>query len=531
MNYKLFILEIVMMLNLRYLLMEQTLNLQEINQLKLNDKNMKKISIILLVLLISIPVFASDYLVRQEVIKVISNGRGYASLTQGQKDELSLYVSIWDESNNQSELGMGGFNYVAGQQYKLAGSGISSSATSITLQSFTQPVSGIELVMTDFGDIGYGTLEPGKSKKEFISFTGISQSGSDTKATLTGVTRGLGFVSPYTASTTLQQSHSGGSKFIISNSPQFHAKQAGLTNSESVTGLWTFNTVLPTTSLTPTTTTQFTPKTYVDNVANQGAATSTESLGGIVELATQTEMASTTDLGAERPLVLQAKYATSTGQVDGLYIPITENDGYLNQNFIDLTESYTWTGQHNFDAATTTFSSATTTLDGTDPKFRVGTTSPNATMAVGGELIADTFNAVSSASSTIQNLQVVNNATSSTITTSTLTISEVCIGCRNIASTTNVSLASGNTDYAEGASTTDAALFDWRVDDNATEDTRGQNWIYKDTFTTTVIGGEQNAGLDFFKYTMVWSGTDINITENVDTNGDATLTGQIYWFK
>lgn len=129
---------------------------------------------------------------------------------------------------------------VAGVPYSLYGSGIGTSDTSITLVSFKQPTSGYKLAMADFGTIGYLTLEPGNTtKQEIVSFSGISQNGDGT-ATLTGVTRGLSPVYPFTASSTLQKSHGGGTGAAISNPPQFYQKYANKENSQTITGVWTY---------------------------------------------------------------------------------------------------------------------------------------------------------------------------------------------------------------------------------------------------------------------------------------------------
>lgn len=161
---------------------------------------------------------------------------------------------------------LGAFNFVSSGRYTLAGSGIGLTDTSIELTSFKQPVSEVELTMTDFGSIGYATINPGSAtKKEFVSFTGITQDGSTDKATLTGVTRGLGFVSPYTASSTLRQSHSGGTTLIISNPPQLYDQLATKQNDQTITGYWNVPTPLAGTNIAN--------KDYVDGVVSGGAVT------------------------------------------------------------------------------------------------------------------------------------------------------------------------------------------------------------------------------------------------------------------
>ena len=275
-------------------------------------------------------------------------------------------------SPSEAPAGGDSIKFVGGSVYTLKGSGVSSSATSVDLSSFTIPQSGQKLQTADFGDIGYGTLEPGSaSRQEIVSFTGVTQNG-DGSATLTGVTRGLSPISPYTASTTLQFTHSGGSRFIVSNAPQLFDEGAFKDNDETITGQWTFNTVLPSSTLSATTSNQFTNKTYVDNVANQGAATSTETVAGIAELATQIEMASSTDNGANSPLVLQAKYATSTPDGTsqaGLFSVISKNNGKLSQLWLDLTEEFSFSNLIATNATTTNATTTNLTISGVVSSF------------------------------------------------------------------------------------------------------------------------------------------------------------------
>jgi hypothetical protein len=123
-------------------------------------------------------------------------------------------------------------------------------------------------------------------------------------ATLSGCSRGLSPISPYTASTTLAFSHAGGSQVIFSDPPQLFNLYTAKANDETIQGLWTFNNfplykdgTLATSSL------QFITKGYADSLVAQGVATSTESIFGGVYLGTQLEMASST-FDAGMPTVL-----------------------------------------------------------------------------------------------------------------------------------------------------------------------------------------------------------------------------------
>jgi hypothetical protein len=80
--------------------------------------------------------------------------------------------------------------YAQLQPFTLAGSGSNLGDTTLTLSSFND-IDGNALSMTAFGTKGYGTLEPGSStQEEQISFTGISTN-SDGSVTLTGVSNVL----------------------------------------------------------------------------------------------------------------------------------------------------------------------------------------------------------------------------------------------------------------------------------------------------------------------------------------------------
>ena len=100
------------------------------------------------------------------------------------------------------------FQYVQSIRHTLAGSGVTATATTIVLKSFKLPDGTTNITVSNFGAIGFGTLEPGTTREEVISFTGVTQNGDGT-ADLTGVTRGLAFVAPYTTLSSNKKSHSG----------------------------------------------------------------------------------------------------------------------------------------------------------------------------------------------------------------------------------------------------------------------------------------------------------------------------------
>lgn len=346
---------------------------------------------------------------------------------KGTAEQNELYLQYLQENNfapspKAEEFKFGAFNPAAGTTYRLQSS-IGTTDTSIKLSSFKNR-SSIPLTMTLLNtDIGYGTLSPQTSRSEFVSFSGITQN-ADGTATLTGVSRGLSDISPFTASTTLRQAHPGQSVFILSDSPQLFEEYAKRRNDESITGRWNFSTELPYSSITATTSQQFTTKSYVDNITNAGAATSTETNGGIVELGTLAEQANSYDGGANKPTVLQTKNSTSTCQVSGSYnLVASSTTGKLDKNCLDQSLNYAWTGNNTF-SGTSAFS-ATTTITA---NVGIGTTSPFTSLGVAGTITTNNINATTTtATSTFSgNLVVSNNAS-----TTNLTISGTCVGCLN----------------------------------------------------------------------------------------------------
>lgn len=177
-----------------------------------------------------------------------------------------LLGTTYYQMQQEEDLSVGAVLPVAGTTYTLAGSGVSSSATSFTLTSFTIPQSGALINDSQISDTFYMTIEPGnKNRQEIVGCTTVTQNGDGT-ATISGCSRGLSPMTPFTASTSLQFAHSGGSAVIISNPPQLYEQVGFLDNAENITGAWT-------TSVTPTASGGLATKGYVDGVVNGGALT------------------------------------------------------------------------------------------------------------------------------------------------------------------------------------------------------------------------------------------------------------------
>ena len=77
-----------------------------------------------------------------------------------QNIRLLSYLQSYNGTQPFGDLGVGADNFtpVGGVPYRLSGSGVASTDTSIGLTSFKQPISNLNLTMTNFGTIGYGTI-------------------------------------------------------------------------------------------------------------------------------------------------------------------------------------------------------------------------------------------------------------------------------------------------------------------------------------------------------------------------------------
>jgi len=238
-------------------------------------------------------------------------------------------------------------------------SGIASNATSMTLTTNSIRGGG------SLSGFNCFTVDQGSTNAETIC-------GTVSGTSVTSMSRGISQSNGTTTVSALQFSHRRGASVKITDFPIIQRLKAQNAGEDTFENLLSY----ATSTSACTGVDNLCDKAYIDAIVNAGAATSTEVNGGIVELATQLEMASSTDLGADTPLVLQAKYATSSpsGVVSALYAIILDNAGKIAQSALNLTEAFTWTGLHTFNGgilstASSTFSgevgfNATTTFTG-----------------------------------------------------------------------------------------------------------------------------------------------------------------------
>lgn len=233
--------------------------------------------------------------------------------------------------------------FTAAKPSSLYGGGISSSDTSIKLVALVTPAGAAINTGDAIGGVGsyvYGTIEPASSRKETVACTAITQN-SDGTATLTGCSRGMQFTYPYTASTTLALSHAGGSRFVLSDSPQLYQDIIA----------------------------------YANTITAAGVVDASGIAKGIVEISTAAEASSHTAIGGgntSAPLVLASSISSSTRTVNTAQVVISSStDGYIDQSYLKnipvLNIANTFTGSNTF----ATSSTATTTI-GAFPAWEIG---------------------------------------------------------------------------------------------------------------------------------------------------------------
>lgn len=197
------------------------------------------------------------------------------------------------------------------------------------------------------------TIDEGSAQAEYAC-------GTVSGTTVSSMSRGI---SPSTGTTTvsdLQFSHRRGANVKITDFPVIQILKAQANGQDTYPNSLSFDAIASYTSALTFTTqsNQLASVKYAENYANAvisgGSPTSTETFGGKVELGTALEAASSTDLGAAKPTVMQTKNATDTPQSGcasgfsstggaGCSV-IAQLTGKIRQTWLDLTSSWAFTG-------------------------------------------------------------------------------------------------------------------------------------------------------------------------------------------
>lgn len=224
-------------------------------------------------------------------------------------------------------------------------SGITKTATSMTL------VKGMDSQgVTLAGYYGF-VLDQGTASQEIV---GCTASGVN----LTSCLRGLDLTTGTSSVAALEQTHNRGGTVQITTSPIVNVTANILRGIESIPSPLFYNQ-----NFIFSSSTQLASKGYVDGVILTGCANSSETVNGCVQLATGLQIASTTSSGSTGArLAIPASQATSTpGTRTSLDVVVTQNNGKIHQGFLDLSQSFNFTGTlfasstGNFIASSTLF--------------------------------------------------------------------------------------------------------------------------------------------------------------------------------
>ncbi len=210
------------------------------------------------------------------------------------------------------------------------------SDTTLIVTSITTK-DGYTLSPTVLGNKIVLSINPGASNSETVLCTGLTTS---TK-TFTGCTFGYRFDNPTLTTTNNIQPHSPGESVIISN-PDTYLSQvymtldgdSTITANDTVTGLWTFNTLPYLSTSTPTDPRQAVSLYQFQQATSTGGTNGSELVKGVWQGATGAQAGASTLTGSTGArLVVPTSITTSTGGVTST-IPVTRSDnGRLDATF------------------------------------------------------------------------------------------------------------------------------------------------------------------------------------------------------
>ena len=254
---------------------------------------------------------------------------------------------------------------------------------SITSIQATIPVTsmttkdGHTLVMSDFGQVVYLTIEPGANKEEIVMCTGISS------LTFNGCTRGLAFYGTSTATVSSnRQPHQSGSSVILSNVHYVYQQFVDRDTNQIVAGIKSFTsnatnfTYLPISTTTPPVSdNQLATKLYVDNIGASGITVSNASTTQGIQAFAGTPVTLGVKVATTSGMYIDSNGAVAVRASSTAAIGTDANGIY----FKGLGDNNTWTGNNTY--------SGTTTLNG------INTLSANTT--IGGLSMLSSTSAVS----------------------------------------------------------------------------------------------------------------------------------------
>lgn len=205
------------------------------------------------------------------------------------------------------------------------------------------------------------TIDVSTPAQEYACGTVTGSNSYGVAISVTGLQRGVSWVTATTTISSIAQYHTRGADVRISDWPQIGRNANELNGSDTIPNeLQYANTVfIQNTDASTTIPTKY----YVDNAVVSGAPNATVSVKGIIQLATAAQQASSTSLGSTGAFLVpmtgnatdtpQAK-CNSLGSANGAgCLTVALLDGKISQAWIDLTQPFIFTGSITSTATTT----------------------------------------------------------------------------------------------------------------------------------------------------------------------------------
>lgn len=262
-------------------------------------------------------------------------------------------IHLQQAPTSSQVFGAQGSPAVQSQPSHLSGSGITATANTINLTQFllSDGLTPITMSMFGQGGVGYATLEPGTTREENVSFTGVVQNTNGT-AQLTGVTRGLTFSFPCISTSTNQKAHAGGVSLVLSNSNCFYQNFLTSQNDASITGQYEFSQA-PLVDNAGTNASSVATYGQLASTSFAGTVNGSVSAKGIYQEATNAQIASGTAVGSTgADLALTTRVVATSSNPNS--IVATTPSGTIGSSLIGSGTTYTVGG----------LNSASTTLTG-----------------------------------------------------------------------------------------------------------------------------------------------------------------------
>lgn len=296
---------------------------------------MRKLFAGILTLLMVLPAYAFDLPQGATILTSPEQISSYKILGQvGKSGEKGSYLFGIPKTTQT----LGAIHFVQAQSFTLAGAGSSVGATTLTLRSFNN-VDGTPLNMSDFGEKGFGTIEPNNgTQQEQISFTSTTRNSNGT-VTLRGVSTVLN-VYPYTETLGLATTHPGGVLFVLSNTVGLYNTLANKYNNEVVSGTWSFATYPRVTSSVSVATSpnQFVTLYQLSIASTTGCVNANTSVRGCVQEATDAMLQTSSSTGSTgaRTYANGGSFAqTSTANK----VPVSNGQGIIDGSWINTSTS------------------------------------------------------------------------------------------------------------------------------------------------------------------------------------------------